>query len=69
MHLLFFYAFTLLELIIVIAIIAILIVVVVGPKIAGAFRSSRCQKLIAELEKELDAAKDTARNFQKVSKL
>jgi prepilin-type N-terminal cleavage/methylation domain-containing protein len=64
MQLLFVFAFTLLELIIVVAIIAILVVVLL-PTIVGAFKSSRCQKLVAELEKDLSTAKDTAEKLTK----
>jgi prepilin-type N-terminal cleavage/methylation domain-containing protein len=64
MHLLFFFAFTLIELAVVVAIIAILLIAF-GPTIAGVFKSSRCQKLIAEIEKDLTTAKETAEKLYK----
>ena len=62
MCLLFFFAFTLVELIIVIAIIAILLAIVV-PNLVAARRPANCVKLAAEIHKELTDAEETAKKL------
>lgn len=62
MCLLFFFGFTLIELIIVIAIIAIIAAIAI-PNLIKATRSARCVKLQEEIKKELTAAEETAKKL------
>jgi prepilin-type N-terminal cleavage/methylation domain-containing protein len=62
MYPLFIFAFTLIELLVVVAIIAIIAAAFL-PTIVGAFKTTRCQKLIAEIKNELSAAEETAKKL------